>query len=134
VTRLELSRRFLEDAKVCLDSGGFRSCASRAYYAVYHAGVALFEFFNYKPSRFRGRDGLPARRWEHKIITVNFPIEFTQKRRLFGWRIGSQLRSLYDTRIRADYKPEVEVPESLARQRLTVAEEVIRRIGEVMAK
>ena len=130
--RLDVSRRFLKDARICLDSGGYRSCASRAYYAVYHACIALFKFFGYQPDNFRGRDRLPARRWEHKIVTVNFHIEFTQKRKLFHWKIGRQLRSLYDTRIRGDYRTEVNIPVQLARERLIVAEAVVNRIAEVM--
>ena len=110
-SRLKLSKRLHQDAKVCLENKGFRSCVSRSYYAVYHACIALLEFFNFKPGNFRGRNRLPAKRWEHKIITVNFHIEFVQRRKLFDRSMGMQLRSLYDTRIRGDYKPNLVVTE-----------------------
>lgn len=131
-SRLELSERFLVDAKVSLRNGGFRSSASRSYYAVYHACVALFEFFNLKPGNFRGRNQLPAKRWEHKIITVNFHIEFVQRRKRFDWSMGSGLRSLYETRIRADYKPELAVTEQLAKKRIILAEKISQQIVEVI--
>jgi len=79
--RLRVAREFLADAKLCLDNGRFRSAASRSYYAVFHACIALFERFGYIPSNFRGRDGGPARRWEHRIVTLNFHIEFVQNKR-----------------------------------------------------
>jgi uncharacterized protein (UPF0332 family) len=133
-SRLELSKRFLQDAKVCLENKGFRSCVSRSYYAVYHACVALLEFFNFKPGNFRGRNRLPAKRWEHKIIIVNFHIEFVQRRKLFDWSMGMQLRSLYDTRIRGDYKPNLVVTEQLARERFILAEKIFQQIVEVIQK
>ena len=133
-SRLELSKRFLQDAKVCLENSGFRSSASRSYYAVCHACVALLEFFHFKPGNFGGRNRLPAQRWEHKIITVNFHIEFVQRRKLFDWSMGTQLRSLYDTRIRGDYRPELIVTEQLARERFLLAEKILQQIIEVIQK
>ncbi|MBC8460776.1 MAG: hypothetical protein H8D67_22545 [Deltaproteobacteria bacterium] len=88
---------------------------------------------------------MPAKRWEHKIITVNFHIEFVQRRKLFDWSIGMQLRSLYekplrlstsfrDTRIRGDYKPNLVVTEKLARERFILAEKILQQIVEVIQK
>lgn len=91
--RIELSKEFQEDAKVCLDSGRFRSCVSRSYYAVYHACIALFEHFNYRPNNFIGRSGYPADKWEHGVIIKHFHIEFVSKKRLMSWRIGVQVRT-----------------------------------------
>jgi hypothetical protein len=103
--RLLVAEEFLADAKLCLDNGRFRSAVSRAYYGAFHACVALFEHYGYVPANFRGRDGRPARRWEHKIVTLNFHIEFVQKRQLFPWHFGTAIRMLYNNRIDADYKP-----------------------------
>ena len=45
-----------------------------------------------------------------------------------------QLRSLYDTRIRGDYKPEIIVTEQLARERLMLASNIFQQIVEVIQK
>ena len=128
MTRLELAREFLKDAELCLQSEGFRSAASRSYYAVFHACVALLEHYGYVPANFRGRAGRPARRWEHKIVTLNFHIEFVQKRRLFPWRFSTAIRMLYNNRVDADYKPWRIIPQSQAEERFRQAKEIVERV------
>ena len=68
-TRMTLARQFLDDAQHLLDQDRLRSATSRAYYAAYHATVALFEKHGFKPGSFSGKSGLPARIWEHPIVT-----------------------------------------------------------------
>lgn len=132
MTPLELARLLLEDAPVCLRHDRLRSATSRAYYAAYHAAIAPFEHFGYNYSQFRGRDGRPARRWEHGLITVDFAVEFTQKRSLVPWSVGVDVRQLYDGRLTADYRREITVPEATARERVTQAEAILERIEEIM--
>jgi len=99
VTALEMAQELLEDAEVCLRNSRFRSAASRAYYAAYHAAIALFEHFGYNYVQFRGRGGRPARRWEHGLIAVDFAVEFTQKQSVLPWSTPVQMRKLYDARL-----------------------------------
>ena len=132
VTALEMAQELLEDAEVCLRNSRFRSAASRAYYAAYHAAIALFEHFGYNYSQLRGRGGRPARRWEHGLITVDFAVEFTQKRNLVPWSVGIDLRQLYDGRLTADYRREIMIAEAAARERVIQAESILRRIEELV--
>lgn len=70
--RMVLARQFLDDSQHLLDQGRLRSATSRAYYAAYHAAVALFEKYGFKPSSFIGKSGWPATIWEHPIVTNRF--------------------------------------------------------------
>ena len=133
MTALEMAEQLLEDAQVCLRHDRFRSAASRAYYAAYHAAIALFEHSGYNYSQCRGRGGRPARRWEHGLITVDFAVEFTQKRSLVPWSVGVDLRQLYDGRLTADYRRETAIPEATARDRVTQAESILERIEKMVA-
>jgi len=42
---LELAQELLADARLLLAQGRYRSTVSRAYYAAYHACIALMESF-----------------------------------------------------------------------------------------
>lgn len=67
---VELAEELLEDARLLLAQARYRSAVSRAYYAAYHACVALMQSFGLRPSSYSGRGGRPAVRWEHGIITA----------------------------------------------------------------
>lgn len=130
--RLDLAREFLKDAEVCLNNGGYRSTASRSYYALFHACIALFEHFGYRPSNFRGRGGQPARRWEHKLISVDFHVEFTQRRKVFPWKVGTVIRTLYSSRLNADYRPHQVITHKQATERMRQAKEIVAQIRRVI--
>ncbi len=130
--RLDLAREFLNDAEACLNNGGYRSTASRSYYAVFHACVALFEHFGYRPANFRGRGGQPARRWEHKLVTVDFHIEFTQRRKVFPWKVGTVIRTLYSNRLDAGYRPDQIITHGQAMERIRQAKEIVEQIRGVI--
>jgi hypothetical protein len=66
---LELARTLLEDTRLLVTQERFRSAVSRAYYAAYHACIALMESLGRRPQNYIGRSGRPAGRWEHGIIT-----------------------------------------------------------------
>ena len=67
---LELARELLEDARLLLAHGRHRSTVSGAYYAAYHACIALLEKLGLKPQNYAGKSGRPANRWEHGIVTA----------------------------------------------------------------
>lgn len=126
--RIDGANEFLQDAQVCLDHGRFRSAASRSYYAVFHAAIALFEHYGLRPANFIGRNGCPATRWEHGLITKHFYLEFVVRRGFFDWATGMAVRRLYRTRIEADYKLTMLLSEALVRDSLEEAERVMEEI------
>lgn len=126
--RLRVAREFLGDAELCLDNGRFRSAVSRSYYGAFHACVALFEHYGYRPSHFLGRDNRPAKRWEHGIVRRYFPIEFVHKRRLVDWQLGIGVRLLYESRAKADYRVDMSISETMARSSFEEARRLIQVI------
>lgn len=76
---LDVAEIFLQDSREALDRKALRTALSRAYYAAYHACVALFEYYGYRPQNFVGRRGRSAARWEHGIIIRRLLIEFTER-------------------------------------------------------
>jgi len=128
--RLLVAKEFLADAQLCLDSDRFRSAVSRAYYGAFHACVALFEHYGYRPSHFVGWGGWPAKRWEHGVVFKHFPLEFVHKRKLVDWRIGTTPRRLYKLRIKADYKVRLVVTQAVAEDTCEEAKKLIQAIEQ----
>ena len=65
-------------------------------------------------------------------LRSTFIIEFVQNRKLFPWRVGSTIRTLYGSRIDADYKPRRVALEQQASERLRQAKEIVEQIAGVM--
>jgi len=129
MSRMALAQEFLDDARLCLDNGRYRSAVSRAYYAAFHGCVALFEHYGYQPKYFVGRSGWPAKRWEHGIVVREFPIEFVHRRKLIDWRSAIEVRRLYTARIKADYREEALIGEAVARDSYQQAERLLAFVG-----
>jgi uncharacterized protein (UPF0332 family) len=130
--RLALADEFLADAQDLLERGRLRSALPRAYYAVYHLCVLLFEKHSLKPSNFPGASGRPAQMWEHRIIRTEFFHQFVVKRPLFVWARGVLLRRLYDDRIRADYRPEAEFTDTYVRGLVKDTKQLVDEIRKVV--
>ena len=116
--RLDVARVFLRDSQEALARHALRTALSRAYYASYHACVALFEQYGYRPQHFIGRVGRPASRWEHGLVIRRVLIELSERRQLISTESGWGIRRLYADRIIADDDvaasfEEVYVPESV---------------------
>jgi len=126
--RLLVAKEFLADAELCLNNGRFHSAVSRAYYGAFHACVALFEHYGYRPSNFPGRGKRPARRWEHGIVRKYFPVEFVHKRRLIDWQLGIGVRLLYESRAKADYRVDMRISEKMARDSFEEARQLLQAI------
>ncbi len=131
-TRIELAHELLGDAEQLLNQGRLRSATSRAYYAAYHAAVALFEHHGFKPTSFVGKSGLPARIWEHSIVTRRFFHEFVNQRRVVSWRAGLDLRQLYADRLLADYEYAAEVKPVYAADGVHAARNIVEQIERCM--
>lgn len=127
-TRAVLAKQFLDDAEHLLDQGRLRSAMSRAYYAAYHAAVALFEKYGFKPSSFIGKSGRPARIWEHPIVTRRFFHEFVRQRKLVAWQTGQAIRRLYSDRLTADYEVAADINPSYVAGSVGRAQDIVGQI------
>lgn len=129
--KLELARELLNDAKLLLKEGRYRSTVSRAYYAAYHGCVALMESLGLKPQNYVGKGGRPAGRWEHGIITA----EVAADPRLSGVLtppVALQLRWQYLQRIRGDYRAKETVSQMTAQTGVDLAEQILAKVEEYL--
>ena len=111
---LELAHELLEDARLLLAQGRYRSAVSRAYYAAYPACVALLERFGLRPGNYTGRSGRPASRWEHGIVTAAVAVD-SQLSGALTRPVALQLRWQYAQRIRSDYRAHESISAMTAR-------------------
>jgi hypothetical protein len=128
---LELARELLEDARLLLAQGRYRSTVSRAYYAAYHACIALMESFGLKPQNYTGKSGRPAGRWEHGIVTA----EVAADPRLGGVLtapVALQLRWQYLQRIRGDYRAHETISAVTAQAGVSLAEQIVLKVEEYL--
>ena len=122
-SRWALAEEFLSDARALLQEGRLRSAMSRAYYAAYHACICAMEWLGYRPEHFRGRDGLPADRWDHRLVRTEFHRIFVLTRHVIPWRLGVGVRMLWRMRVEADYDPAATVPNERAEEAVSLASE-----------
>lgn len=125
---LELAKELLADARVLIGQSCHRSTVSRAYYAAYHACIALMESLKLKPQNYPGKSGRPASRWEHGIVTAEVAAD-PRLRTILSPPVASQLRWQYMQRIRGDYRASggttpltAQIAVSLAEQFVTTVE------------
>lgn len=124
---LGLAQELLEDAKLLLAQGRYRSTVSRAYYAAYHACIALMESFGLRPNNYTGKGGRLAGRWEHGIVTA----EVAADPRLSGVLtrpVALQLRWQYLQRIRGDYRAQETITAMTAHTSVGLAEQIIANV------
>jgi hypothetical protein len=132
--RLDLAREFLADVGLLLAQGRYRSTASRAYYASYHACVVLMERFGLRPSNYIGRSGRPAGRWDHGIVTAHVAAD-PRLSRVLTESVALQVRWQYLQRIRADYRAQEPISDLAARTSAMLAERVVSTVeGYVNAR
>lgn len=131
-SRLSVADAFLQDSRGALDRRAFRTALSRAYYAAYHACVALFESYGYRPQNFVGRRGRPATRWEHGIITRRFLLEFTERRQVVSPASGWGIRRLYADRILADYDVEASLEEAYVGESVQIAARLVSEVQRAL--
>jgi uncharacterized protein (UPF0332 family) len=128
---LDLANELLADAKLLLDNGGYRSSASRSYYAAYHACIALLESLGLRPNNFLGRDQRPAKRWEHGIVikqvTTNLRIV-----NLLTQGLASPLRWMYSLRLRGDYRFDLSVSSYSAQSSYEMARQMVAKVEELI--
>jgi uncharacterized protein (UPF0332 family) len=106
------SKRFLESARILVESGDFDSAAGRAYYAMFHATEAL----------------LKARGLEfktHGALISAYGLEFAKSGEL-PVELHRSLIAAYHLRAQADYFSAFVVDEETARVRVGQAEEFVQ--------
>jgi uncharacterized protein (UPF0332 family) len=91
---LAKAERFLQAADRAFAAGDWETTASRAYYAAYHAAIAVLEI----------RAGLHRGRWNHLDLQREFRVQFARRGFLFSIRHAEVLEGLYEARLAADYE------------------------------
>ena len=124
---LELARELLEDARLLLAQGRYRSTVSRAYYAAYHACVALMESLGLKPQNYPGKGGRPASRWEHGIVTAEVAAD-PRLSKILTLPMALQLRWQYLQRIRGDYRARETIALLTAQTGVSLAEQIFTSV------
>lgn len=104
---------------------------SRAYYAAYHACIALLEHLGLRPQNYISRDGRPAGRRERGIITAEVAAD-PRLRGILTRRVLLQSRWQYLQRIRADYRSLETISTMTAQTSLGLAEHVISTVEEYL--
>ena len=126
---LALAQELRWDAELLLAQARHRSSASRAYYASYHACIALLENLGVRSGNYLGKFGRPAGRWEHGFITLAIG-SHPAAVRVLGLALATQVRWQYAQRIRGDYRPHEAVSELAARTSLRTATLIVTRVEE----
>ena len=110
----------LAGAQSELSAARHNNAANRAYYAAYHAAIAVL-----MRAGHTSRDNV----WGHDEVKARFARELIQSRKLFPSDFASVLYDLMEARLRADYglRP---VSRSLAESRTRLAERFVRRLLE----
>ena len=124
---LKLARELLNDAALLLKEGRYRSTVSRAYYAAYHACIALMESLGLKPQNYVGKGGRPAGRWEHGIVTAEVAAD-PRLSKILTPPVALQLRWQYLQRIRGDYRAQETISLMTAQTGVSLAEQIIASV------
>ena len=92
--RLEKAGQFLRSAARAFLAEEWDTAVSRAYYAAFHAVIALLD----------AKAGLRWRTWGHAQVQHDFRANFSKRGFLFTKRHVEDLNSLYEGRLIADYE------------------------------
>ena len=115
---LKKSEDKLESAKILFHNFVYDDCASRAYYAVYHALTAVLYLKDLEFSSHSQTMGAFNKEFIH---TALFPKHFTKK-----------IKSLYDYRESGDYDVNSNISKEIASECLNTASEVIDAINKYL--
>lgn len=101
VVHIGLADEFLQAATACLDQGLLNAAASRAYYAVLHAGIAALAFHTELSADYLRSPGKT-----HKLVPGEFDRRFTKREKRFPQHNG-EIDELRRYREIADYQGNV---------------------------
>ena len=92
--RIEKAARFLRAADRAFAAEDWETAVSRAYYALYHAVIAVLE----------AKGGVSHDRWDHVQVQHDFRIQFSNRGFLFNATDAQILERTYLERLHADYE------------------------------
>ncbi len=115
---LQRASETLNAARMLCDSGFFRESVSRAYYAMYYAVEATLLHQGYVAKTHRGAHTLFN---EHLVKPGVLPEE-----------TGRALRRVFANRQAADYDPNLDIPEHVARQVIDTAAGFIEDLARLI--
>ena len=119
--RIEKAERFLRAAESALASDDWETAVSRAYYAVFHAVIAVLE------TRARIRRA----RWDHDEVQAQFRVQFARQGFLFNIRDAEDFEAMYRARLVADYQSTPLTPRIVTTQ-VRYARRLLEKIVEAV--
>jgi len=105
-------------AEIAFENNCFNASANRAYYAAFHAAIALLYSIGLEP------------KIDHRTIQSLFAEQFVNRRKVFSSKHKGVLENLQEKRNDADYK--FGVSKKVAKNHLATAKEFINDVlGEI---
>jgi len=111
------ARQNLAVAEWCRENGHYDACCNRAYYAMYHAAIAVLAGKHVTPSQTH---------IDHGWVQTQFVIHFCKRNKIFP-KFRTYLQDAQKTRDLADYRPELLNRKKAGRQ-LILAREFVQAI------
>ncbi len=108
----------LATADLAWQSGDYNSTANRAYYAAFHAAIAILAL-----------DGITSSTNEHKWVHTTFSTHCIHRRKLFPSAFASMLPDMMILRHKADYSTEI-IAKSKAETQLREARKFVTILQE----
>ena len=115
---MEKARDNLNAAQLCLENGFLNASANRAYYAAFHAAVAILAHKGFRKDRI-----------DHEWAQAQFNAKLIRGRKVFPAKIKSYLSDMLSVRNIADYG-EVDVGKKVAAKQMAKAAEMVELIGK----
>jgi uncharacterized protein (UPF0332 family) len=122
LVHMELADEFMQAARICLEQNLFNAAASRAYYAVVHAGIAALAFHTELTAEYLRSPGKT-----HERVPAEFDARFTRREKRFAKHNGT-IRKLQEGRETADYQGGV--GKSRATRSVRAAESLVNDVME----
>ncbi len=110
------AERNIASAERCFAVGDYDTSANRAYYACFHAAVAVL-----------GRYGIENAKNPHDWVQSQLAAELVHRRKLFPKDMIPMLLDIQRIRHSADYEPKI-LPKSVATKQLKQAQSLVQTI------
>jgi uncharacterized protein (UPF0332 family) len=117
---MEKARDNLKAAQLCLENGFLNASANRAYYAAFHAAVAILAHKGFRKDRI-----------DHEWAQAQFNAKLIRGKKVFPSKIKSYLPDMQSIRNIADYR-EINVGKKAAVKQVAKATEMVGLIAEEM--
>jgi len=111
----EKARQNLTVAEWCQENGHYDACCNRAYYAMYHAAIAVLADKNITPSQSH---------IDHGWVQTRFVTHFCNRNKIFP-KFRAYLQDAQRIRDMADYRPEL-LNRKKGRRQLDRAQEFVQ--------